>query len=145
MTTNYVETRPDGTTTTEKDVYQRVSAGNGLEGEWKDVKVDVAGDLIKITVSAPGTFKLEEPAYKVVVAGKTDGSDVSLSGPTIPPGASETYKAVSPTTWAYSRSLKGKLYSKGEMTVLAGGKELSDTSWVPGKESEKSVAVYVKQ
>jgi hypothetical protein len=145
MTTTYIETRPDGTSTSEKDVYQRISAGKGIVGEWKDVKADVADDLIKITVSAPGTFELEEPAYKVVVAGKTDGSEVSLSGPTIPPGASATYKAVSPKSWVYTRSLNGKLVSKGEMTILTGGRQLADANWLPGKESEKSVAIYMKQ
>ena len=145
LTTTYVETRPDGTTTKEKDVYQRVSGTEGLAGDWKDVKVDVADDIVKVTIGAPGTFKLEDPIDKVVVVGKTDGSPVTMTGPTIPPGASATYKAVSPTTWAYTRFLNGKIFSKGELTVLAGGKELTDSSWIAGKESEKSVAVYAKQ
>jgi hypothetical protein len=145
LTSTYVESRADGTSTTEKDVYQRVSGTEGLAGEWKDVKADVADDTMKITVPAPGAFKLEDPTDKVVIVGKTDGSPVSLTGPTIPPGAAATYKAVGPTTWAYTRLLNGKLFSKGELTVLPGGKTLTDSSWIAGKESEKSVAVYVKQ
>jgi hypothetical protein len=31
------------------------------------------------------------------------------------------------------------------MTVSADGKTLKETTWVPGKEAEKSVSVYDKQ
>jgi hypothetical protein len=40
--------------------------------------------------------------------------------------------------------LQGKVYAKGVMSVSADGKTLTDTSWVPGKESEKEVVVYTK-
>jgi len=145
MMTTYTEYRPDGTTATEKDVYERVSGTTGLAGKWKSIKVDAAMDIITITVPAPGSFKFDAPIYKEVIAGKTDGSPATVTGPTISPGASATFKATGAAKWDYAYLLKGKAIAQGVMTVSADGKTFTDTSWAPGKEAEKSVAVYAKQ
>ena len=117
LTMSFTEYKPDGTTSTETDVYERVSGGPGLAGEWKDVKSDSASDTLSIAASSPGKFVLNFPSYKADGASK----------------------------WGYSISLKDKTYQTGVMTVSADGKTLTDKSWVPGKESEASIAVYDKQ
>jgi hypothetical protein len=144
LMTTYTEYRPDGTTATEKDVYERVSGTTGLAGKWKDIKVDAVADAITIAIPSPGSFRLEDPIYKQVITGKTDGSPVTVTGPTIPPGASATFKANGANEWDYAYILKGKAITHGVMKVSADGKTLSDTSWAPGKEAEKSVSVYAK-
>jgi hypothetical protein len=63
----------------------------------------------------------------------------------VPPGVTASYKAIGVDKWDYELSIKSKLYVQGVMTVSAGGKTLTDASWVPNKEAEKSVAVYDKQ
>lgn len=145
LTTTYTEHRPDGSTVTEKDVYQRVTGTSGLAGKWKDVKVDAVADAMSITVAAPGTFKIDTPAFKQTIAGKTDGSPVTVTGPTIPPGASATFKAKGAAEWDYAYKLKDKPLAEGIMKVSADGKTLTDTSWSAGKPAEKSVSVYLKQ
>jgi hypothetical protein len=145
MMTTYTEYRPDGTTVTEKDVYERVSGTSGLAGKWKDIKVDAAADAMIIAIPAPGAFKLDDPAFKQTLSGKTDGSPVSVTGPTIPPGASATFKAKGANEWDYTYLLKTKVLTHGVMKVSADGKTLTDTSWAPGKETEKTVSAYVKQ
>ncbi|WP_158913936.1 hypothetical protein [Caulobacter sp. S45] len=144
MISSYVEYRPDGKTVTESDVYDRVSGSHGLAGKWKDVKVQAATDVMTITTPSAGQFELSVPSYKQTISGPTDGTPVEIKGPTIPPGAMASYKALAPEKWEYSITLKGKAYVKGVMTVSAGGKMLTDTSWVPEKEAEKTVAVYDK-
>ena len=67
-----------------------------------------------------------------------------MKGPTVPPGAMAAYKAAGKDTWNYTIMIKDKTYGKGMLTVSPDGKTLTDTSWTPGKESEKSTAVYVK-
>ncbi len=40
---------------------------------------------------------------------------------------------------------KGKPVGYGTQTLSADGKSFTDTSWSPGKESEKQTAFFVKQ
>lgn len=145
MMNTYTEYRPDGTTATEKDVYQRVSGTSGLAGKWKSVKVDAATDMETIAVPGAGSFRLEDPIYKQVIQGKLDGSPATATGPTLPPGAQATFKATDARTWDYAYLIKDKVFGKGVMKVSADGKTMTDTSWAPGKEAEKAVSFYVKQ
>jgi len=145
LTISFTDYKPDGTTSTETDVYDRVSGGPGLAGVWKDVKVDAASDSLSIATPSPGSFVLSFPSYKQTVSGSTDGTPAAMTGPSVPAGLMASYKANGPDKWAYSISLKGKTYQAGVMTVSADGKTLTDKSWVPGKEAEASLAVYDKQ
>jgi hypothetical protein len=84
------------------------------------------------------------PSSKLKVVGAIDGSPSPAIGPTVPPGATESVLATGSTTWTYSIELQGKVYAKGVLSVTPDGKTLTDTSWVPGKESEKEIDVYTK-
>jgi hypothetical protein len=135
--------RPDGTTEEETDVLGRVGAGHGLAGEWKIVKTQVMSDTMTIAVPSGGRFELAFPSFQETIAGATDGTASPVKGPTIPAGLVARYKAVGPGKWEYSTSLKGKVYARGTLTVS--GATLTRTSWIPGKETEKSIEVYDKQ
>lgn len=145
MTSSYTEYRPDGTTVHETDTYTRVSGEKGLAGEWKDTKVQAASDTMKITTSAGGGYQIDYPAFKETIAGKTDGKRVAGKGPTLPTGAMIGYKADGARKWSFDGGIGGKTYFMGVMTVSDDGKTLTRRSWIPGKESEASSEVYVKQ
>ncbi len=145
FTTTYEEYRPDGTTVHESDVYTRVSGASGLEGKWKSVKVDAASDAVMISPMTSMSYKLEFPAAKTTVTAKLDGSPEPVVGPTVPAGVTSSFKKAEVSKWTYSNSLAGKVMGEGIMTVSADGSTLTDTSWVPGKESEKSMEVYDRQ
>ena len=74
----------------------------------------------------------------------TDGTPAPMKGPTVPPGAMASYKAVGANTWDYFITVGGKPFDKGMLVVSPDGHTLTDTSWTPGRESEKSMAVYAK-
>ncbi len=135
----------DGTTEDETDVFNRVSGGPGLAGEWRDVKTGGGAGGMTISTPAAGKFMIDDPMDKETVTGSTDGSPAKIDSPTAPPGLMVSYKAAGPSKWETTTSIGDKVYAKGVMTVSADGKTLSQTSWVPGKESEKSVSVYDKQ
>jgi hypothetical protein len=141
----YTEYRPDGTTAHESDVYTRVTGTSGLAGKWRDTKANVASDSITIKTSSGGHFEIDTPSLKETITGATDGVAVAVKAPNAPPGAMAAYKAAGPGKWTYNISLGGKVYVSGTMSVSADGKTLTDTSWVPGKQSEAAVAVYGKQ
>jgi len=144
LNVDYSAYRPDGTTTHEEDVYVRVSGGPGFAGVWKDESAKFTPSAWVITTPTATTFQMSRPSAKSSVAGATDGTPSPAMGPTVPPGATNSVLATSPTTWSYTKMLQGKVYAKGVMSVSADGKTLTDTSWVPGKESEKEVDVYTK-
>ena len=68
-----------------------------------------------------------------------------ITGPTVPPGLTLAYKVVSPKSMSYVVKEKGKPVNYGTQTLSADGKSFTDTSWNPGKESEKTTGFYVKQ
>jgi hypothetical protein len=144
MSIDYSNYHPDGTTTHGEDVYMRVSGGPGFAGEWKDQSAKFTPSAMMIATPTATTFEIITPRNQSKVAGATDGSPSPATGPTVPPGAAWSMLATGPTLWTYTLMLEGKVYAKGMMSVSPDGKTLTDTSWVPGKESEKEVDVYTK-
>jgi hypothetical protein len=139
-------TKPDGSSFNDETVYKRVGAGSGLAGKWRSTKVNISAPNTYV-VSAPsaGAVRWEIPEYKEVVEGKTDGSDLPLSGPTAPKGLTLSIKMMGPKKLEYSVKLNGKTIAMATQTLSADGKTITETSWSPGKESEKQTAVYTKQ
>jgi len=144
LTMDYSNYRPDGTTNHGEDVYVRISGGPGFSGKWKDESAKFTPDTMVITTPSATTFEIAYPGNKTKVVGATDGTPSPATGPTVPPGATGSFLATGPTTWTFSTMLQGKVYAKGVMSVSPDGKTLTETSWVPGKESEKEVDVYAK-
>jgi len=144
LTVDYSTYRPDGATTHGEDVYTRVSGGAGFAGTWKNESAKFTPSALMIATPTATTFEMVNPTFKSKVAGVTDGTPSPAMGPTVPPGATWSLLATGPATWTYTLGLEGKVYAKGVMSVSPDGKTLTDTSWVPGKESEKEVDVYTK-
>lgn len=139
-------TKPDGSTFNDVTVYTRVTGTKGLEGKWRSTKVDIsAPDNYVIAETSPGVYKWTIPSYKAAFEGKADGTDRTLTGPTIPTGLTLSWKQVSPMEMKYVEKLNGKPDAIGVQTMAADKKTFTEVSWTPGKESEKSTAVYVKQ
>lgn len=139
-------TKPDGSAFKDLTVYTRVTGTKGLEGKWRSTKVEIsAPDSYVIAETSPGMYKWTIPGYKASFEGKADGTDHTLSGPTIPSGLTLSWKQVSPMKMMYTEKLNGKPDAIGVQTMAADKKSFTEVSWTPGKESEKSTAVYVKQ
>ncbi len=146
LTITIERTRPDGSAYSEKDVYVRETGTTGLVGKWRSTKVTIsAPETYVVSSPAPGVIRMEYPEYKWVVEGKADGTSNPGSGPTMPPGFTLSFKMLSPSELSYTDAIGGKPTGYGTQTLSADGKTLTDVGWSPGKESEKSTSVYVKQ
>jgi hypothetical protein len=147
LTMTFTGTKPDGTAFHEEDVYGRVSGTDGLIGNWRSTKVSEPSgpQEFVITTPAPGVLHYEVPDMKVTAEGRTDGSDNPFHGPTLPPGSTISFKALSPTKVRYVMKINGIVDNMGEQTLAADGRSFSDVNWDAGKENEKSTGVYVKQ
>jgi hypothetical protein len=147
LTMTSTGTRPDGAAFHEEDVYERVSGTDGLIGTWRSTKYSDPPGPHEFVISspAPGVVHYEVPDMKVTAEGRTDGSDNPLHGPTLPPGSTISFKALSSTKIRYVMKINGNVDNMGEQTLAADGRSFSDVNWNAGKENEKSTGVFVKQ
>jgi hypothetical protein len=146
LTFKITRTRPDGSAEVEEDVYTRVTGTKGLVGKWRSTKVNItAAQTYVLSTPEPNVLRMEYPEYKSVIEGKADGLQHPVSGPDVPVGITMSFKMDSPTKMSYENQSDGKAIGYGTQTLSANGKILTDVSWSPGKEAEKSIGVYVKQ
>jgi hypothetical protein len=147
LTMTFTGTRPDGTAYAEEEVYERVDGTTGLIGTWRSVKVSGPSGPREFVISSPasGVLHYEIPELKASAEGRTDGSDNPLTGPDVPPASTISFKMLSPTKIRYVMKINGKTDNIGEQTLAADGHSFSDLNWNPGKETEKTTAVYLKQ
>ena len=138
--------RPDGSTFQDESVFERVTGTDGLIGTWRSVKVASSGtQQFVISSPAPGVLHYDLPDSHQSVEGRADGSDHPVTGPTAPPGMTSAFKLVSPTKLTYVLKIDGKPIGYGVHTLAPDGSSFTAITWNPGKESEQSTRVYVKQ
>jgi hypothetical protein len=138
--------KPDGSTFRTVNVYTRVSGKMGLEGKWKATQVNIsAPDNFVISAPSEGVLHWEMAEYKEIAEGKADGSDIPVTGPTAPAGMTLAITMQTTRKLSYTVKLNGKPIELGEQILAGDGKTLTDTSWSPGKESEKKIEVYARQ
>jgi hypothetical protein len=144
MTDTGKTTRPDGTTSTSVDTYERVSGTSGLAGEWKHLNVEsTAPGLMTISISGT-TLTQRNPAYKTSVTAKLDGSDAPLTGPTVPAEVTVSFKPLGSQQIYSVTKFKGNVIAEDTMTLSADGTTITDVSSTPG-QSAKQTYVYEKQ
>jgi hypothetical protein len=147
LTIHYTGNRPDGTPFDDQDIYTRISAGDGLLGTWKSVKVGASGGPQTFIISspAPGVLHYEIPDLQAHAEGAADGTDHPLLGGNTPEGMTVSFKFVTPTQIKYVLKVKGKEDSEGLSTLAPDGGSYTDVSWSPGKENEKQTSIFVRQ
>ena len=140
-------TRPDGTSFRDEAVYVKTKSDGCLEGTWKGTKATQSAppDFVISAGSSPDSWKWEITGWKETVEGKTDGSDLAITGPTVPAGLTIAFKSEGARKLSYQVKSGGTVINQGEQVMAASGKSYTDTSWTPGKESEKQTYVYDKQ
>lgn len=147
LTTSFSGSRPDGQDFHEEDVFSRVSGREGLTGTWRTTKVTNPSGPQTFIISSPseGVLHYEIPDMKLSVECSANDKDYPLTGPAMPPGATISFKRVSATKIRYTMKINGKPDSIGVQSIAADGASFTDTNWNPGRETEKTTSVYVKQ
>lgn len=147
LTMSFSGTRPDGQDFHEDDVFSRVSGTDGLVGTWRAAKVTgpTAPETFIFSSPAAGVMHVDIPEMKASVEGHTDGTDLALAGPTLPPGMTISLTRLNATKTKYVMKIGGKVDNEGVQSIAADGRSFTDTNWNAGRESEKTTAVYLKQ
>jgi hypothetical protein len=145
-TIHAVGKRADGTPYDETIVYTRVSGTSGLIGKWRNTKyTQQESSTMVISFPSPGVIKWEYIEDKGSFTGKTDGSDLPYTSPTLSGNFTISVKMEGPRKLSNITKHDGKPIQYGTDTVSADGKTITDVSWTPGKESEKQTGIYIKQ
>lgn len=147
LTETFMGTRPDGQEFHEEDVFNRVGGSDGLAGTWRTAKVTDPSGPQTFIISSPaaGVLHYDIPDMKVSVECSADDKDYPVTGPTVPPGATISFKRLSPTKVRYTMKINGKPDSIGVQSIASDGGSFTDTSWNAGKPTEKTTSVYVRQ
>ncbi len=146
MTEHTTSYRPDGTTAESDATYTRITGTKGFEGKWKTTKLHTnTPDSYTVSSGSDGTMTWTIPALEAYVVSHMNGTPEPIHGPMSPEGFTLAQTKVNAHELTYQMAVKGKVLNVGRMAVSADGKMLTDTSWTPGKENEKTISVYVKQ
>jgi len=145
LTEDVKGTRPDGSTFSETDVYERVGDGSGFLGTWKTTKVQESSPgEIRFAANGSDGLMFDVPAYKAKCALMFDGKDHAATGPTVPKGLTLAATKKGDRSFDLVEKIQGKETYKGTYTVSDDGKTLTNTGSEAGTP-EETTAVYVKQ
>lgn len=146
LTQTTTGTKPDGSPFKTISVYHRIAGYRGLVGEWQSIKVDLpAPDTFVISMPAPDTYRWSIPSYKEFVQGPANGTDLPITGPTIPSGITLSCKILSPSRLFYVIKAKGQPLAYQTQIFAPDGKSFTEVDWDAGKPTEKLTAVYIRQ
>jgi hypothetical protein len=126
-------------------LYERLSGGPGLAGEWKtkDVNIGSPGTM-DISPSGSDGLTLTFVEEKGTCSAKFDGRDYAATGPIWPSGWTCAIAKSGPTGLELTWKKDGKLMYKDTLTPSADGKTLSDVGVAAGT-TEKVTVVYDRQ
>jgi hypothetical protein len=147
LTVTWVGTDPDGSSRNMQLAWLRISGTTGLVGEWRCLNGSYMPYGSSLVISSPQSdiMRWGYPGMKGSCEGKPDGSDLACAGPYYPPGFTVSYTLLSDGSFSYVYKRNGKPIGYGIQTLAADGKSLTDVSWLPGRESEKTSQIFVKQ
>ena len=137
--------RADGSTADFSGVRKREGSGTGLVGTWVQAEVQDQKPDVQTWSVKGDRLEIQSSVDKVTIDAKLDGSDSTVAGPNVPPGATLAIKPEGANKLRFERKLNGKLMNEETYTLNADNKVMTEISWVPGRETEKVTVVYEKQ
>jgi|SRR5665213_232838 len=146
LTVTATGTKPDGTEFKNLTELKRITGSKGLVGQWRTTELELSTPYF-LVLSSPttGVLNWNVLADKQTFEGKPDGAPYPVSGPSVPKGLTMSFRYDSATEISYVFRINGKPETYGLQTLAADGRSFSDVYWHPGKKSEKSSEIYVKQ
>jgi hypothetical protein len=79
------------------------------------------------------------------VEGKADGSNLTVTGPTVPAGVTVSYKPEGANKLHWATTYNGKVVRQGVDSLSADGNTLVVEEWRPDNTNEKQTYVYERQ
>jgi len=137
-------THEDGSPYTSKETDTRSAPGEGFLGTWVSAKQSDSTPSVSVITATADSLTLIDPTSQFSLTAKLDGTPATPVSPQMTAGVTFSYKKVSATQLGYTVMLKGNKVMEGSLELDVKGKSYKDVSWLVGKESEKTTAVYDK-
>jgi hypothetical protein len=137
-------TRQNGPTYKSTETDKRVGSGEGFLGTWMSEKVDTTSDSPKTIKYSGESVTFSTPARKTSLTAKLDGTPATPAGHDFPAGTTVSYKKALEARLEWTSMLNGKVVEQGYDELAADGRSFTETSWLIGAESEKSVGFFNK-
>lgn len=137
-------TKPNGDSFHDTTTYTRIAGTKGFYGGWRSTKTSVSSPTgYEIKDNGDGTLTWTLPDMKATVTLKTDGTEATASGPTVPEDLTLSLTKSGQRSFTLVEKIKGKPVFKGTETVSEDGKTLTETGSAVGV-NEPTTAVYDK-
>jgi len=137
-------TKPNGDQFNESETYTRIAGEKGFFGKWKRTKMsNDKPNTAQIDANGDDGIVWNIPEIKASVNLKFDGKDVAPVGPTVPDGLTLAATKTGPRSFTLVEKIKGKPIWKGQFTVSADGKTLTEVG-SPAGVAEPETLVYQK-
>ena len=145
LTVDAKNVRASGEASNDVAVYERLSGGPGLAGQWKtkNLKIGSPGTMT-ISPSGPDGLTLTFVEEKGSCSAKFDGRDYPATGPIWPSGWTCAIAKSGASGLDVTWKREGQVMYEETLTPSADGKTLVDVSGAP-KTTEKVKAVYERQ
>ncbi len=119
-------TKPNGEAFQDTVVYERISAGKGLLGGWRDKEVKISSPrALEIKPSGQDGIVFTSVGYKWTFEAKFDGKDYPVTGPTVPAEMAVSLKRTGPRSFDLLARKSGKPLARETYTVSPDGRTLT--------------------
>lgn len=126
-----------------EDRLQRVGAGLGLAGTWRD---SIAGNNVAKTMdlsdAGAGRIRWQFPDDQQYFVALPDGTATAYQGAHAVGGVTVRLRAISDADMRWTEFVQGKAYQQGIDHLSAHGNTLTETTWFVAKPQERQQAVY---
>lgn len=143
MLIHTVTPQPGAGTHVSDDRLQRVGAGAGLAGTWRD---SIAGNNVAQTIVladvGEGRVRWSFPDDAQYFVANPDGTPASYKGAHAVPGVTISLRAISGEEMRWTEFVQGKPYQQGVDHLSAHGDTLTETTWFVARPEERQEAVY---
>jgi hypothetical protein len=137
---------PDGKANDMSFVFQRVSGGPGLVGEWKGKSANLGENTVFLELTPHGDdgVTIGMPNLRMTCEAKTDGRDYPCKGEGAPAGTTVSFKQTASNSFRLVQKQNGKTVASGDNTVSQDGNSMTGSmEWgEPGQGGTKMKVAY---
>src|SRR5712691_1361063 len=127
-------TKPNGQSSEDIEVYERVSGGPALSGQWKPTQAKSSSPTVVEFAPYDSDGLTLRTDTNVTCNFKFDGKDYPATGPNAPPNLTYAFRRTGERSFDVTMKIDGKTYVTFSQTVSADGKTLTLNGTVTGSK-----------
>jgi hypothetical protein len=143
LTLTQTSSQPDGTSSVNRLTYVRTTGKTGLLGTWKARTMSQREEAIEFL--RQGERGLTLRTATATCEARLDGRDYPLVGPTMPVGATASFRQTGPRSVLLLQKQSGRLVYKSALTVSPDGRTLTETVLATDTGRTQATKIYERE